>query len=134
MLMHILHVCSCSIVKKRKKKVSLHVCVSGNGYIAASFDSQNGLYIRLNRALSLPVKYYPVVETTIDGLQKEGNKLTKDSKDLINNLPNNKILDWSKLKAFSDDKCDLRIKICDNIVGKGENAGYHLDDNILYSE
>ena len=30
-------------------------------------------------------------------------------------LPNNKILDWSKLKAFAEDKMKL---------GKGENAGY----------
>ena len=45
-------------------------------------------------------------------------------------LPNNKILDWSKLKAFADDKIDVTEKFkfvlgrVGNIVGKGENAGY----------
>ncbi|XP_052801040.1 uncharacterized protein KIAA2013 homolog [Mya arenaria] len=43
----------------------------GNGYLAVSFDSQNGLYIRLNRALSLPVPYYPVVNSYIDNTSKE---------------------------------------------------------------
>ena len=50
----------------------------------------------------------------------------------LNSLPNNKILDLSKFKAFTDDKinstqtlklfffCFLRVE---NIVGKGENAG-----------
>ncbi|XP_048727700.2 uncharacterized protein KIAA2013 homolog [Ostrea edulis] len=37
----------------------------GNGKLAASLDSDSGLFIRLNRALSLPVKYYPVVSTKI---------------------------------------------------------------------
>lgn len=37
----------------------------GNGKVAASLDSDSGLFIRLNRALSLPVKYYPVVSTKI---------------------------------------------------------------------
>ena len=48
----------------------------------------------------------------------------------LNSLQNNKILDWSKLKAFADDKINvlktLNIKLgrVENIVGKGENAGY----------
>ncbi|XP_022339612.2 uncharacterized protein KIAA2013 homolog [Crassostrea virginica] len=37
----------------------------GNGKLAASIDSDSGIFIRLNRALSLPVKYYPVVSTKI---------------------------------------------------------------------
>ena len=47
----------------------------------------------------------------------------------FNSLPNNKILDWSKLKAFSDDKlkvAKIMISVFDgieNIVGKGENSG-----------
>lgn len=45
---------------------------AGNGYIAASFDSRNGLYIRLNRALSLEVPFYPVVGTSIESERKEG--------------------------------------------------------------
>ena len=45
-------------------------------------------------------------------------------------LPNNKILDWSKLKAFADDKIKvLKMMIfvldrIENILGKRENAGY----------
>ena len=48
---------------------------------------------------------------------------------LFNSLPNDKILDQSKLKAFADDKIDfveMMIYILDmveNTVGKGENAG-----------
>ena len=47
----------------------------------------------------------------------------------INPLPNDKILDQSKLKAFADDKLSvakLTISLYDrveNTVGKGENAG-----------
>ena len=49
---------------------------------------------------------------------------------LINFLPNDKVLDWSKLKAFADDKLNLAEKLkfilgrVENIMGKGENAGY----------
>ena len=49
---------------------------------------------------------------------------------MFNSLPNDKILDQSKLKAFADDKIDfveMMIYILDmveNTVGKGENAGY----------
>ena len=49
---------------------------------------------------------------------------------LINFLPNDKILDWTKLKTFADDKLDIAktmISVYDrveNIVGKGENASY----------
>ena len=41
-----------------------------------------------------------------------------------------KILDWSKLKAFADDKIKVTEKLkfalgrVENTVGKGENAGY----------
>ena len=48
----------------------------------------------------------------------------------FNSLPNDKTLDWSKLKALADDKINVNevLKIClgriENIVGKGENAGY----------
>ena len=49
----------------------------------------------------------------------------------INSLPNDKIVDWSKMKAFADDKIHVTEKLklvlerLENIVGKGENAGYH---------
>ena len=45
-------------------------------------------------------------------------------------LPNNKILDWFKLKAFAYDKinaAEMMISLSDrveNIAGKGENAWY----------
>ena len=56
------------------------------------------------------------------------------SKDLycsnFKSLPNDKILNWSKLKAFAVDKLILAEKLkfvlgrVENNVGKGENAGY----------
>ena len=48
----------------------------------------------------------------------------------LNPLPDDKILDWSKLKAFADDKINVAENLdfvlgrIENIVGKGENAGY----------
>ena len=49
---------------------------------------------------------------------------------IVNSLPNDKILDWSKLKALADDNINLAEKLkfvlerVENIAGKGENAGY----------
>ena len=43
---------------------------------------------------------------------------------------NDKILDWSKFKVFADDKINVTeiskfvLGMVENIVGKGENAGY----------
>ena len=50
-------------------------------------------------------------------------------KGLINFLPNEKLLDWSKLKAFADDKKSVNEKLefvlgREENMGKGENAGY----------
>ena len=48
----------------------------------------------------------------------------------VNSLPNDKILDLSKLKAFADENSNEFQKLSfvlggvKNIVGKGENAGY----------
>ena len=48
----------------------------------------------------------------------------------LNFIPNTKILYWLKLKAFADDKIKvtkMMIFVFDrveNIVGKGETAGY----------
>ena len=50
--------------------------------------------------------------------------------DYSNSLPNDKILDVTKLKAFADDKINVAQKMIsvfdrvENIVEKGENAGY----------
>ena len=55
-----------------------------------------------------------------------GNKTS-----LFNSLPNEKILDWTKLKALADDKFNgakmiiFLLDRLENIVGKGENVGYH---------
>ena len=49
----------------------------------------------------------------------------------LNSLPNNRIVDLSKFKAFADDNTILTQKLkfllirVENIVGNGENAGYH---------
>ena len=48
----------------------------------------------------------------------------------FNSLPNYKFLDWSKMKPFAEDEINLAEKLkfvlgkVENIVGKGENAGY----------
>ena len=52
------------------------------------------------------------------------------SKRLINSLPNEKILDCCKLKAFADDKINVTEKLkfgfgrVENNAEKGENAWY----------
>ena len=49
---------------------------------------------------------------------------------LVNSLPNNKFLEWFKLKAFADNKINMAEKLkfllgrLENIVGKVENACY----------
>ena len=49
---------------------------------------------------------------------------------MANSLPNDKILDWSKIKALADGKINVVEELkfvsetVENIVGKGENAGY----------
>ena len=49
---------------------------------------------------------------------------------VLNSLPNDKILDWTKMKAFADDNINVTENLkpgfgrVENIVGKRENAGY----------
>ena len=51
---------------------------------------------------------------------------------LFNSLSHNKILDWSKFKAFADDKINVNEQLkfglerVENVVGKRETAGYHF--------
>ena len=51
--------------------------------------------------------------------------------DSFNFLPNNKILDWTKFKAFADNKINVTKNFrfafdrVENWGGKGENAGNH---------
>ena len=48
----------------------------------------------------------------------------------INPLPDKRILDWSKLKVFSDDKLNATQKLevalgrVENLMRKGDNAGF----------
>ena len=50
---------------------------------------------------------------------------------MINSLPNGKFLGYSKFKGSADEKINATQKLnvlggrVENIVGKGENAGYH---------
>ena len=55
--------CHCSV--SFYSNFSRPCVISGNGRMAVSVNSVNGLFIRLNRALSLPVKYWPLVFTNI---------------------------------------------------------------------
>ncbi|KAK3597582.1 hypothetical protein CHS0354_030125 [Potamilus streckersoni] len=43
----------------------------GNGKVAVAFGSHNGLFIRLNRALSLPVNFYPIIGTALSGYKAD---------------------------------------------------------------
>ena len=72
---------------------------------------------------------------TLPGKKPSENILRKENAGnqhflFFNSLLNNKILDWSKLEAFADDKINVNQKLkfvlgrIENIVGKGENAGY----------
>ena len=51
-------------------------------------------------------------------------------KGFFNSLPNDILLDFSKLKAFAEEKINVRENLkfvlggMENIVEKGENAGY----------
>ena len=49
---------------------------------------------------------------------------------MLNSLPNNKILDQSNVKDLADNKLNITYEMnfvlgrLENILGKGENAGY----------
>ena len=71
------------------------------------------------------------------GTEKQNNRATLNWDGVcmiadchLNSFPHDKILYWSKLKAFADNKIEVfKMKIfvfdrVENIVGKGENAGY----------
>ena len=54
----------------------------------------------------------------------------KENAGNLNPFPNSKIYDWSKLKAFADDRINVTEKLkfvlgkVKNNEGKGKNAGY----------
>ena len=61
----------------------------------------------------------------------EGYKISWEKEKML--VTSNRLLDWSKLKAYADDKLNVTKKFkflfgrVQNIVGKGENASYqHL--------
>ena len=63
-------------------------------------------------------------------LVKGGKKWLETDVNVSVTIPNNKVLDCPKLKVFADDKLNLAklirfaLERVENIVGKGENAGY----------
>ena len=64
------------------------------------------------------------------GCTSVGELCPQNHNKMLNSLPNDKILDRSKLKPLADDKINVTEKLkfvlgrVENIVGKGENAGY----------
>ena len=66
----------------------------------------------------------------VKALANDKLHLTQMMGPVLNSLQNDKILDWSKLKAFADDKINVNQKLksvlawVENFVGKEENAGY----------
>ena len=61
------------------------------------------------------------------------------SQNSLNSLSNNKIFYWSKLKPFADDNLNVIQKLkfdvgkIENIVEKGENAGYQCPIPTIFS-
>ena len=70
------------------------------------------------------------MERVYENISKEGETLVTFYISHFNPLPNDKFLDMTILKAFADNKIKvLKMMIfvfdrVENIVGKGENAGY----------
>ena len=60
---------------------------------------------------------------------ENGSKFSNSTSEPFNSWPNDKILDWSTLKAFADNKINVTEKLkfvlgqVENIMEKGENAG-----------
>ena len=56
----------------------------------------------------------------------------------LDSLPNDKTMDWSKLKVFADDKLNATENLkfvlgwVENTVGKGENTGFQ--DFLLFPQ
>ena len=69
---------------------------------------------------------FPLGLSKVKGLQSQAIQ----QRHFVNSLPNDKILDVTKLKAFADDKINvdkMMISVfhrVENIVEKGVNAGY----------
>ena len=72
-------------------------------------------------------QYFLLVISVFERPLFQSNKrLCYENMKPLNSLPNNKILDWSKLKVFTDDKMKMNKEIklvlgrVENILGKGE--------------
>ena len=80
--------------------------------------------------LTLPTLYYASCKMSSKHCANIYSKILPKRHYSVNSLPNEEIFDWSKLKAFADDKINMNEKYkfglgrVENIVGKGENAGY----------
>ena len=73
-------------------------------------------------------KLYYILDNLV--LCSDHEELQVFGNSVLNSLPNDKILDWSKFKTFADDifnVAKMMISVCDrveNIEGKGEIARY----------
>ena len=94
-------------------------------------------YIMHNYACSLTwsLLYYQFIHSTIGFNNQMSQKVSVYS---FNSLPNDKIVEVTKLKAFADDKSNIAkmtISLFDrveNAMGKGEYAGYQ--NFLLFSQ
>ena len=88
------------------------------------------LLVRSNSSFSHSVFKRRVLQTRkSQGLFGKGLKIYPVLTILrVNSLPNDKVLDWSKLKAFADDKINVTVNSkffmgrVENIVGKGKKC------------
>ena len=85
----------------------------------------------VDRIINYVDQYAAKALDLVSALQTEPYKLSHTlSTGGFNSIPNDKNRDWSALKPFADDTFNIAkimIFVCDrveNIVGKGENAGY----------
>ena len=59
------------------------------------------------------LNHFPVRANLVRNISPE-NIVIRENMVISNSLPNDKLLDWSKLKAFAanNKKCDLEIEVC----------------------
>ena len=104
-----LPVCSISLLKtlweKEKLLVSSNFSFSHSGFYP--FGELSAIFITFEIVICKLLEFGRVYNLSFrKGLRNWS----------FNSLPNDKILDWFKLKAFADDKFESKIKIC---FGKG---------------
>ena len=52
--------------------ISASLMSTGNGYIGVEVSPASQLYIKSGRTLSFPVRFYPVVEVSLEGYHTSG--------------------------------------------------------------